>query len=204
MDVLSVMSTVSRRQGSDTKTEILAIALSLFVKKGFHETSMQDIADAAGFTKGGLYYYIKNKDDVLFLLHERFITEGLRRLRLIEEKPLEPDQKLIELLNMHLEIIDCYKDDITLFFDCMKYLSKEKKQAVQMKRDDYEKIFVQTLEEGRQKGVFQVEDSHIAVLYVLGSCNFMYTWYKPGKGKSIEDLSKIFIGLITKGLFHQP
>jgi AcrR family transcriptional regulator len=195
-------STVTRRQGSDTKTEILDIALSLFVKKGYHETSMQDIASTAGITKGGLYYYIKNKDDVLFLLHDRFIIEGLRRLRLVEAETLEPERKWIKLIKMHLEIIDRYKEDITLFFDCMKYLSAEKKQEVQIKRDEYEQIFVRVLEEGKQKGIFKIDDCHIIVLYVLGSCNFMYTWYKPGKGKSIEELSEIFIGLITKGLFQ--
>ncbi|MED4601013.1 TetR/AcrR family transcriptional regulator [Paenibacillus validus] len=195
-------SSVNRRQGSDTKTEILDIALSLFVKKGYHETSMQDIADTAGLTKGGLYYYIKSKDDVLFLLHDRFIVEGLRRLRLVEAESLEPEHKLIELLKMHLQIIDQFKDDITLFFNCMKYLSDDKKQAVQEKRDEYEDIFVRVLEEGKNKGVFKVEDSHIVVLYVLGACNFMHTWYKPGKGKSIEELSDIFITLITKGLFQ--
>lgn len=144
-------SSVNRRQGSDTKTEILDIALSLFVKKGYHETSMQDIADTAGLTKGGLYYYIKSKDDVLFLLHDRFIVEGLRRLRLVEAEALEPEHKLIELLKMHLQIIDQFKDDITLFFNCMKYLSDDKKQAVQVKRDEYEDIFVRVLEEGKKK-----------------------------------------------------
>jgi AcrR family transcriptional regulator len=200
--VTSDLSSVTRRQGSDTKTEILDIALSLFVKKGYHETSMQDIANIAGLTKGGLYYYIKNKDDVLFLLHERFIIEGLRRLRIVAAESLDPELKIIELLKKHLEIIDCYKNDITLFFDCMKYLTSDKKKAVQIKRDEYEQIFVQALEEGKKQGVFQFADSHIIVLYVLGACNFMYTWYKPGKGKTIEELSEIFIGLITKGLFQ--
>jgi AcrR family transcriptional regulator len=191
---------VTRRQGNDTRSEILDIALSLFVQKGYHQTSMQDIADTAGLTKGGLYYYVKSKDDVLFLLHDRFIMEGLSRLRKVEAEDPDPQSKLVNLLKTHMQIIHLYKDDITLFFEAMKYLSPEKHQKVKSKRDEYESIFVRAIEEGKNQGIFNVQDSQIAVLYILGACNFMYTWYKPGGGNSIEELSDIFIGIIMNGL----
>ncbi|KIL45395.1 TetR/AcrR family transcriptional regulator [Jeotgalibacillus soli] len=191
---------VTRRQGSDTKTEILDVALSLFVTKGYHPTSMQDIAEAAGLTKGGLYYYLKSKDEVLYLLHDRFIMEGLSWLRKVEEEVNDPEKKLVKLLKTHLAIIDQYKDDITLFFEAMKYLSQEKRQEVKSKRDDYEKIFIKAIEEGRNQGVFSIASSEIAVLYILGAGNFMYTWYKPEGKKTIEELADIFIGMIMNGL----
>jgi TetR/AcrR family transcriptional regulator, cholesterol catabolism regulator len=193
-------SNVTRRQGNDTKTEILDIALSLFVSKGFHLTSMQDIAETAGLTKGGLYYYLKSKDDVLYLLHDRFIMEGLSRLRLVEGEPLDPQRKLERLLKTHLEIIHNYKDDITLFFDALKYLSPENRDKVQTKRDEYENIFVRVIQEGKEQGVFKTKDSQIVVLYILGACNFMYTWYKPGGEKTIDELSEMFIEMILNGL----
>ncbi len=194
---------MTRRKGNDTRTEILEIALSLFVEKGYHQTSMQDIAEKAGLTKGGLYYYVESKDDVLFMLHDRFIMEGLRRLRKVEAEDADPQRRLVNLLKTHMQIIDLYKDDITLFFEAMKYLSLEKQQKVKEKRDEYESIFLRAIEDGKKQGIFNVPHSHIAVLYILGACNFMYTWYKPGGANSIEELSDIFIGIIMNGLVHQ-
>jgi AcrR family transcriptional regulator len=193
-------SNVVRRKGSDTITEILDIALSLFVKKGYHQTSMQEIAEAGGLTKGGLYYYIKSKEDVLYLLHDRFIVEGLNWLLNVEAEVKDPQQKLVKLIKAHLEIIDNYKDDITLFFEGMRYLSPEKRQEVQSKRDKYESIFLRAIEEGKQQGIFKIADSRIAVLYILGAGNFMYTWYKPRGRNSIDVLAELFIGLVMNGL----
>ncbi|ARK29721.1 TetR/AcrR family transcriptional regulator [Halalkalibacter krulwichiae] len=193
-------SNVTRRMGKDTKTEILDIALSLFVQKGYHQTSMRDIAETAGFTKGGLYYYVTSKDDILYFLHDRFIKEGLSRLRLVAKENLSPERKLIKLLKTHLEIIHLYKNDITLFFEAIKYLTPERYHEVRKKRESYENLFVKTIEEGRELGVFQVKDSRITVLYILGACNFMHTWYDPNGKKSIEELSELFIELTMEGL----
>ncbi|PLR78761.1 hypothetical protein CU633_04230 [Bacillus sp. V3-13] len=191
---------ITRRKGEDTREEILEISLRLFVSKGFNSTSMQDIADAAGITKGGLYYYVKSKDDILFSLHDRFINEGLCRLEIVDKQTMGTKEKLIKLLNTHLEIIYQYKDDITLFFKEFDQLSPDKFKIVQKKRDEYYDIFFRTVEKGKNEGAFNVGDSKIVVLYMLGASNFMYQWYNPYGRMTIDQLSNIYIDFVLNGL----
>ena len=196
----SVMEDVSKNKEQDRKSEILDAALELFVEKGYHETTILDIANAAELTKGGVYHYLKSKDEILYLLHDRFIDEGLRRLKKIESEPLPPKEKFLKLLKAHLNIIHEYKDDITFFFKEFDKLPKDKYEIVKKKRDEYENIFVKVLEEGRVQGVFYVENSRIAIFYILGSSNFMYQWYDPNGELSLDKLERIYLNIITNGI----
>jgi len=198
----SVMEDVSKNKEQDRKSEILDAALELFVEKGYHETTILDIANAAGLTKGGVYHYLKSKDEILYLLHDRFIDEGLRRLKKIESEPIPPKEKFLKLLKAHLNIIHEYKDDITFFFKEFDKLPKDKYEIVKKKRDEYENIFVKVLEEGRVQGVFDVENSRIAIFYILGSSNFMYQWYDPNGELSLDKLERIYLNIITNGILN--
>lgn len=136
----------------------------------------------------------------MYLLHDRFIDEGLRRLKKIESEPLPPKEKFLKLLKAHLNIIHEYKDDITFFFKEFDKLPKDKYEIVKKKRDEYENIFVKVLEEGRVQGVFYVENSRIAIFYILGSSNFMYQWYDPNGELSLDKLERIYLNIITNGI----
>jgi TetR/AcrR family transcriptional regulator, cholesterol catabolism regulator len=197
------MTNVLQSKSQDRKVEILDAALTLFVKKGFHRTSIQDIADAAGITKGGLYHYLKSKEEILFSLHERFISEGNAKLKSIEEESLPTEEKLVKLLKAHLEIIRDFKDEITIFYkEYNNNLSPENYKLVLNKRDEYESIFINVLEEGRINGVFNVENSRIASFFILGASNFMYHWYNPNGEKTLEELAKIYLNIITNGILN--
>jgi AcrR family transcriptional regulator len=196
------MTNVVQSKSQDRKAEILDAALTLFVKKGFNRTSIQDIADSAGITKGGLYHYLKTKEEILFLLHERFISKGFSKLKLIEEESLSTVEKLVKLLKAHLEIIREYKDDITIFYKEYNNLSPENYKIVLNKRDDYESIFINVLEEGRINGVFNVESSRIASFFILGASNFMYHWYNPNGEKSLDELARIYLNIIKNGILN--
>ncbi|ETI69018.1 TetR/AcrR family transcriptional regulator [Neobacillus vireti] len=197
------MTNVLQSKGQDRKVEILDAALTLFVKNGFNRTSIQDIADAAGITKGGLYHYLKSKEEILFLLHERFISEGYSKLKLIEEESLPTEEKLVKLLKTHLEIIKDYKDDITIFYKEYNNLSPENYKIVMNKRDDYESIFINVLEEGRINGVFNIENSRISSFFILGASNFMYHWYNPNGEKPMDELARIYLNIIKNGILNE-
>jgi AcrR family transcriptional regulator len=68
------------RPGVHSRSEIIDAACDLFVRQSYYRTTMQDIADAVGVTKGGIYHYIESKEDVLYTIHNDFIDEGIRRV----------------------------------------------------------------------------------------------------------------------------
>jgi len=196
----TVETTKTKKQSK--KTSILDAALVLLAEKGYHETSIQDIADASGLTKGGLYHYVKSKDEILFLLHNRFIDKGLLMLEEIEKEILPPKEKFISLLKVHLEIIHEFKNEITFFYKELDKLPKDKYAIVSSKRDKYENIFMNVMEEGRIEGSFEVENSKISIYFILGASNFMYQWYNPNGDLGLEEITDIYLKVITKGIFN--
>jgi AcrR family transcriptional regulator len=188
------------QKDEQTKSRIIDSACFSFANRGYHETTMQDIAEATGFSKGGVYYYFSSKEDVLYAIHDRFIREGLGRLKAVEIKYRSPEERLAKLFQEHLGIIHDYKDDITLFFRTLGYLNKENYVLVKEKRDAYEQIFLNAIEDGVSQGIFDISHARVSTLFILGSFNFMHTWYNPEGEMDISDLSDIFVNLWMNGL----
>jgi AcrR family transcriptional regulator len=95
-------SLVSRRQprGQETRERILAVALSEFASRGYHTVSVEDIAAAAGVTKGAVYYWFTDKADIgrdlLHQLYERLTRDGLAAL--------DPDADTVTSIRRALEV----------------------------------------------------------------------------------------------------
>lgn len=136
----------------------------------------------------------------MFLLHDRFIDKGLSLLKRIESEHLPSQEKLIKLLNTHLEIIHEFKDEITFFFKEFDKLPEEKFDIVSDKRDRYEGIFMKVLQEGIADGSFDIENPKISLHFILGASNFMYQWYDPEGDLTIDEISEVYIKFITEGI----
>src|ERR1700686_863954 len=77
-----------------TQKAIELVASELFARKGFGATSLDDIAEALGATKGALYYHVKNKEEILRLISLTVLTAGEDPLRLLVDADLPPPEKL--------------------------------------------------------------------------------------------------------------
>src|SRR5690606_13505321 len=191
---------VNAEKEARRKAEIIGSACALFASRGYRETTMQDIAEAAGYSKGGVYYYFASKEEILFEIHERFINEGLRRIREVEARYGDPEERFVKLIETHLEIIRDYKDDITLFYRYMDALSADNYERVKRKRDEYERVFADTVREGVGRGVFETEHVKLGTMFILGSLNSMHTWYNPQGDYDVRELARIVTGLWLNGL----
>lgn len=111
--------------------QIVKGACSVFFKKGFHPTSMREIAEAAGMSMGQMYHYISSKDDVLFLIHKHMQTTWYQRLTEARIEDVEDSTKKLELaLRESLAFMVENKDLIQFIYTESKYLSKEHLRVV--------------------------------------------------------------------------
>lgn len=182
------------------KHSIIKSATRLFAAKGYHFTTMQDIANEAGMTKGGIYYYVQSKEEMLYSIHERFIDEGLKRMEQAEKSFSDPIDRFKALVKAHISIMHDFKDEIRVFFESMRWLDHDHQTKVIKKRDEYEGYFVRVIYEGARKGIFKNEDCKLKALQILGSLNWMYTWYRPNQGKTPEELANSFTSTFLEGL----
>jgi len=67
------------------RENIIQTSLSLFEQKGFHGVSINEIVEVAGTSKGGFYHHFSSKDELLFVIHDIFITYVLKKAKSAEQ-----------------------------------------------------------------------------------------------------------------------
>ncbi|GIW37897.1 MAG: TetR family transcriptional regulator [Meiothermus sp.] len=181
------------------RDEILDAAGELFSRRGFHATSMRDLARAVNLQGGSLYAHIDSKEELLFELVNRAADEFLYNAEAIPAH-ISPKERLERLIRGHLEVIVRELDYATVFFHEWKFLNPELQSRIKARRDDYETHFRKTIEAGVKEGQFQVEDVRLATLFVLSALNWTYHWYRPHGKLTLESLSKHYCTLVFKTL----
>src|ERR1700730_15443230 len=107
---------VSVAQGENRGEQVYAAALSLFREKGYHATSMQDIAAAVGLYKGSLYHYIGGKEDLLVQVFERAMSSLLAEVeRIVADTSLRPSAQLRLIVQAHVSSVSYNLDALTVY-----------------------------------------------------------------------------------------
>lgn len=180
---------------------MIETSISLFGQRGFKETSIQDIVDQLGLTKGTFYYYFKNKEEVLVQIHERFIDDLLEQQRSIIESSRTAEEKMHALVTMMIQNIRTSVNSAMIFFREMRHLSEEKLSYVRKKRDLFQQNIEKLVQEGIEKGEFR-EDLRADMIsyFILGMANWSYFWYEPEGEVSEEQLADIYTAILIQGL----
>lgn len=163
--------------------KVLDIAARVFDEKGYHEATMQDIADAAGLAKGGLYHYLTGKAETLAAIHERYLMAGLAQVRAIAEADLPPVEKLRQLAVTIAAQHDTYNPDLRLALREFSATRGAMHDRLLDLRNDYEAIVRGVLAEivdGAEA------DLDLFVKFFFGPLNWMSMWYRPGRYSAAE------------------
>ena len=114
---------------TDRRVEILKSAAAAFRRRGYHGASVDEIASALEMTKGNLYYYFRNKEDILYACHEYSLDILLQLMRKVEAEPIPADQKLRKLILafVHLILDELQGTALTLDPDATEKAGIEKK-----------------------------------------------------------------------------
>ena len=182
---------------------ILAEAARLFCEKGYHATSMEDLATEVGVKKGSLYYYIESKEQLLLEVAERTAPRPIASVvALLEDTQLTTEQKLRTAIAKHFELLATGTGLAwsRVYLHEYRALSEEHQRKLLEQRQQYERFFRRLITEGVEHGEFAQVDVATVTRAILGMCNWAIEWYSP-KGKlSGKEIASIFSDLILKGL----
>ncbi|MEU8433207.1 TetR/AcrR family transcriptional regulator [Streptomyces sp. NPDC029216] len=158
---------------------LLAVATRLFAERGYDRTSVQEIVEAAGVTKGALYHYFGSKDDLLHEVYARMLRLQQQRLDAVAGSDAPVEERLraaaADVVVTTIENLD----DAMIFFRSMHQLSPEKYKQVRAERRRYHERFRALVEEGMRTGVFATATpADLVVDFYFGSVHHLSTWYR--------------------------
>ncbi|GHO42325.1 TetR/AcrR family transcriptional regulator [Ktedonospora formicarum] len=184
-----------------TQKAIVETAAELFARQGFGATSLDDIAEQLGATKGALYYHVKNKEEILRLIYLMVLNASEEPLSRIAEAPLSPKEKLGQAIRHHTTVAANRSPAMAVFYREQQHLSGPFAKEIITRKKEYERYFEQIIVEGQESGLFtKAIDSKIATFGLLGMCNWLSQWYQAGGQYSSLQIADMFIAIIEHGL----
>lgn len=174
--------------------EIFHAAVHLFLKQGFQETSMRQIAKAAGLGKSTLYDYFPTKDDILVFTVEDEIIEALEHAKEISNKSLSAEEKLRQIMRMQMGFLEENKQLLLkLSFESQR-LKAESQERIQEKRHVYQDLVRSIIEEGIRNGEFRKINPLLAArTLLLLLTSVIYTTRPTGTSEvMLKDAMEIF------------
>jgi AcrR family transcriptional regulator len=183
---------------STRRSELTREAAKLFAQKGYHGTSIGDIAEALGVQKGSLYSHIKSKDDLLWETLSEGATAFHAALDAIPDDAA-PAEKIRLALRGHLRVVAEQLDVATVFVQEWRYLEDARRDRFVAERRRYEERIRELLREGRDLGELRSDlDVGSAARLLLSAVNWAYTWLRPGR--DTDELADRFFALLIDGM----
>ncbi|RSK27367.1 TetR/AcrR family transcriptional regulator [Bacillus sp. HMF5848] len=183
------------------KENIINESIILFEKKGFSQTSIQDIVEAIGVTKGTFYYYYSSKEELLMDIHLGYIDSLLENQKQINEIEDTCKQKLREIVYLLVHAIETEGPQARIFFREMRHLSKDNYEKIIEKRENFRIVVEKIVEKGMEKGEFRNNlNAKMTSFAILGVTNWSYQWYNPSGPINDKQLTDIYMDLILNGL----
>ena len=191
-----------RGQRSDgVKKELLVEqAARLFDSNGYNTTSVEEIAEAAGIRKPTLYHYFRSKDEILFALHEEFIDLLLERQVARAETSLAPSYVLLEIMADVLELMETHRGYVRVFFEHHRELPPAARRTISGKRDRYEEMVEQVIQDAIDQGEFRPVDTKLATFALFGMCNWAYQWYQSNGPLRSREIAYFFWEILLNGI----
>jgi TetR/AcrR family transcriptional regulator, cholesterol catabolism regulator len=183
---------------STRKSELTRQAARLFAEKGYHGTSIGDLAEAMGVQKGSLYAHIESKADLLWEVARDGAAAFHAALDAIPDD-LPAADKIRLALHAHLRVVAEQLEVATVFIREWRYLEGERRDEFIAERRRYEERFRALFREGRELGSLRSDlDDTTATLLALSAANWAYTWLRPDA--DTDELADRFYEFLLDGM----
>lgn len=186
-----------------TRDEILDAAAQIFSQKGYHGTSMQDIALAVDLQKASLYHHVSSKQEILFDLLNRGLDLLITQVEEAINEKGSPDERLRKATCAYLSTMTEYQDLASVLLLEYRSLEPDYHDRHIPRRDRFEQIWRDLIQEGREAGIFNCDHPSLSARALLGVLNWTVTWFRSDGPMSAEEIadqiSNLFLmGLITR------
>ncbi|HVK27974.1 MAG TPA: TetR/AcrR family transcriptional regulator [Nocardioides sp.] len=199
---MSAASTPEANGSRTRREELLAIAGEVFARKGFRNTTVRDIADAAGILSGSLYHHFDSKESMVDELLVPFQDELFGKYDAILASDDDARTKLERAVRVSFEAIDQHPHEVAIFqndadhlgtFERFGYLADRNAQSRQ--------VWVTLIEEGVRTGVLRPDlDVTLTYRFIRDTVWVAVRWYRPGRGLSHTAVADQYVRILLDGI----
>ncbi len=182
-----------------TRVDILKAAAKSFRRLGYHGATVEQIAAALQMKKGHLYYYYRNKEEILFACHQYSLDQLTQLLDEVNRSELGPDEKLRRLIAAFVHTILDELHGTALFLD-LEALGPAHLKTVIARRDRFERGVRRILEDGIESGRFASGNPKLLAFALFGAVNWIPRWFKPEGPASSQLIADVFANFFIRGL----
>lgn len=194
---------MARETVLESRQEILRTAARLFQQKGYDATSMNDVAAALEFSKGGLYHHFQSKDEILFQIMDHALDITEQRVVNPVREIADPEQRLRTLIRLHIEVVLSARDrEITVMLHENHQLPAALQRRINVRKKKYVEFVEQLIAEVQSaRDAGGRVSPRAATFAMVGMINWLYQWYKPEGQLQASQLADQFTELLFGGIF---
>lgn len=184
------------------KRAVLQVAGRHFTKKGFTGTSLEAIAKQLKLTKAGLYHYVRNKEELLYLCYKGAIESAEKTMKMVDKLDCEAPEKISTYIKNHLAVLDQPTGHFIILSEFYT-LSDEHQKELKSRAKNVDQYMKKLIEEGIREGSIAAVDPSLTVLAIQGALNWIPKWYTSTGKYDVEAISQSFIDFFNNGMKYR-
>ena len=180
---------------------LLSAAAKTFAERGFHATSVRDLARTSGMSLAGIYHYVDSKVELLFLIQDRCFAQVIAEARAAVEAEADPRSRLVAFIRHHIVFFAGHMDEMKVLSHEYEELSGAMRTQVRRRKREYVELLLELLEAVEAPTVTR----QVAAYALFGMMNWIYTWYHPSGSIAPATLADEMARLFLDGFAnHAP
>ena len=169
-------------------------------QRGFVGTTVADVTGHLDLTKAAFYYYVENKEELLFQISTQTLALADTSISEIERSRAGPDRKLAQMIDSFVRLVAERPSFFTVYFQEKGHLGPAHLKAVRRIERKIASALERVLREGMASGTFRTQDPAVAAFGILGMCFWVYKWFRPAGRASVDQVSATFQALALGGV----
>jgi AcrR family transcriptional regulator len=182
-----------------TRIEILKSAAIAFRRLGYHGATVEQIAASLDMQKGNLYYYFRNKEEILFGCHLYSLDRVLALLAEIEDSDVDPETKVRRIVVSFVHLILDELHGTALFLTLEALTPEHRAQAIE-RRDEFDRGLRRIIQQGIDRGDFGAVNAKLLSFAILGAINWIPRWYRDEGPCTTQEIADHFADFFIQGL----
>ncbi len=198
------ITSIKEKKMSNRRQEIINAAIDLFYEYGYQKASLRDLSRKVGLTQAAIYYHFRNKEEILYTIIEKSSNDLYFTLKSCLSGKKDAVEELRDAILQHILSIKHGRKGAKIIIEDKRFLSGDLNKLVKEKEKAIFYLYKNHLAELQRMKRIREGDLTVGTFGILGMINWLYHWYRPEKGLSLEQLaeqiaSNLFHGLLRDG-----